>query len=382
MPAAAAKVPPTQPVLRCVGETVPLCRDGRALYTPCCMELMQVHPSLVMQGVCGTGDYYCRQGNCAGGACLGTPVVYDSQPLVAAAQSPPPSPVRRPPPPVRRPPPPTLKPMGECKARQIQHGCYQVSMPAALYAPRLRLHASRAPNTRHMCNALAVACGAVQQNTDFYGADLPRGVVNNVGSASACCSACTARQDCGSWTYVRSGRVCYLKHASGFTRKVRTGMKSALMSGRAAPLSPPPRPPSPAPPKPPQPRPPPPQPVPRPGPPPPAPGPSGPYQFVEMTQDQKRRMYQLTSIFENADVRFAGMVDCRVWLGCGHQRTASMTCTPLHPFHAIHVVPADGAAIRLRREVERWARCAREGSSTKCVACCCAGGGCSSSCQL
>lgn len=28
----------------------------------------------------------------------------------------------------------------------------------------------------------------------------------------------------------------------------------------------------------------------------------GPYKFVEMTQEQQRRMYQLTSIFENADV--------------------------------------------------------------------------------
>lgn len=147
MPAAAAKVPPTQPVLRCVGETVPLCRDGRALYTPCCMELMQVHPSLVMQGVCGTGDYYCRQGNCAGGACLGTPVVYDSQPLVAAAQSPPP--VRRPPLPVRRPPPPTLKPMGECKARQIQHGCIRSAclQPCMHHVYACMHHAPPTPDT-------------------------------------------------------------------------------------------------------------------------------------------------------------------------------------------------------------------------------------------
>lgn len=32
----------------------------------------------------------------------------------------------------------------------------------------------------------------------------------------------------------------------------------------------------------------------------------GPYKFVEMTQDQMRRMYQFTSIFENANVSPVG----------------------------------------------------------------------------
>ena len=155
----------------------------------------------------------------------------------------------------------------------------------------------------------AATCGAVKQDTDLTGADLPSGIVENIVSPDACCTACIARQECGAWTFVSMSELCYLKAVSGWQERAVQGLQSSVMSNRNTtvvimdpdpPASPPPPSPSPPP--------------TTPGAPPsPSPGDPyapGPYQFVEMTQDQKRRMYELTSIFENADVGVGWEWDC------------------------------------------------------------------------
>ena len=140
-------------------------------------------------------------------------------------------------------------------------------------------------------------CGPNQADLDLRGADIPAGTVSDVDSVDACCTACLARLDCGAYTYVPWGRVCYLKSAAGFTNATTPGMQSALIAGRQPAVvivdpTPPPTTPTPE-----------------------VPGGEGggngtgdpyapgPYKFVDMTPDQKRRMYQLTSIFENSNVR-------------------------------------------------------------------------------
>lgn len=169
--------------------------------------------------------------------------------------------------------------------------------------------------------APAATCGAVKQDTDLTGADLPSGIVENILSPDACCTACIARQECGAWTFVSMSELCYLKAVSGWQERAVQGLQSAVMSNRNTtvvimdpdpPASPPP--PSPSPPT-------------TPGAPPsPSPGDPyapGPYQFVDLTEEQKRRMYELTSIFENADVGVG-------WGGSGMLRHGGGTAWSTH----------------------------------------------------
>lgn len=63
-------------------------------------SLCAAHP----QGICGKGEHYCKQGNCAGGPCLGTPVIPEHDgpdpvhPNPFDLPSPPPAPTASPPP--------------------------------------------------------------------------------------------------------------------------------------------------------------------------------------------------------------------------------------------------------------------------------------------
>lgn len=144
-------------------------------------------------------------------------------------------------------------------------------------------------------SAPAVSCAATQQDVDLKGGDIPKGTVSNAADIGVCCDACKARPDCGAFTYVPWGQVCYLKSSTGFEVGTTAGMQSVLISGREPAVvivdpNPPTDTPTPA--------------VPD------APNGAeggdpyavGPYSFVEMTTDQQRRMYQLTSIFENSNV--------------------------------------------------------------------------------
>lgn len=119
----------------------------------------------------------------------------------------------------------------------------------------------------------------MQPDVDLFGGDLPSGTVVDVASVEACCSTCKGRSGCGAFTYVPWLRLCYLKGSNGLTVKTRAGMQSVVMAVPTPGASPPPTPAA------------------------PTPGtPVGPYKFEPLNEEQKRRMYQLTSIFENADV--------------------------------------------------------------------------------
>ncbi len=178
----------------------------------------------------------------------------------------------------------------------------------------------------------------MKQDTDLNGADLPNGGVENIVSPEACCAACVARQDCGAWTFAALAEVCYLKAAKGWQEKPVDGLQSAVMSNRNTtvvvvdpnpPTSPPPPSPTPSPPT-------------TPGAPPsPSPGDPyapGPYQFVDMTEDQKRRMYELTSIFENSDVRDWGWMG-GWWVGVG-QAVGAFGAAALH-LQVVRSLPPD-----------------------------------------
>ena len=178
----------------------------------------------------------------------------------------------------------------------------------------------------------AATCGTVQQDTDLFGGDLPDGIIADTASPQACCDACKARAGCGAWTLVPWTSTCYLKAASaGFQVTVRTGVLSAVLPA-PTPGSPPPPgvvpPPTGAPPgvTPPVAAPPPavvPPPV---GAPPSTP--VGGYTFVPLTEDQKRRMYQLTSIFENAQARLGWRQGWRHGCLCAAMRVSLKPAGP------------------------------------------------------
>jgi hypothetical protein len=120
--------------------------------------------------------------------------------------------------------------------------------------------------------------------------------VKTASNLEACCAACKAVGACGAFTFLPDSGNCYLKASTGWTRqnKPGSGMQSGILSNRAT-VAPTPSPKAPTPsPK---------APTPSPKAPVPSPKPqSTGYKFVPMTEDQMRRMYQLTSVFENADV--------------------------------------------------------------------------------
>ena len=195
--------------------------------------------------------------------------------------------------------------------------------PAPSPSPRPSLSPSPSPAT--------ATCAAVQQDVDFWGADLPLGAVTGVASVGACCAACLARPDCGSYTYVPSARVCYLKWSIGWEQRTgETGLQSGVVLGRQTEVVPVPAPP----------------PVPGASPPPSGstgdPYAPGPYKFVDLNDDQKRRMFQLTSIFENADV--SGIV-----AGCaGLARELHCSVAAFNQGDAVSPPRADHAPVWLR----------------------------------
>jgi hypothetical protein len=138
---------------------------------------------------------------------------------------------------------------------------------------------------RHFLHLLllgAGSCDVVLQDVDLFGGDIGGGTVVSGSSLTDCCAACRREASCGAFTYVPSAGICYLKYGSGWTRKANSGLQSVVVNSAA--VASPPLPsgsgntPS------------------------PSPSSGGTYQFVPMTQDQMRRMYQLTSVFENANV--------------------------------------------------------------------------------
>ena len=85
-----------------------------------------------------------------------------------------------------------------------------------------------------------------------------------------------------------------------------------------------------------------------PSPPSPPPNPPGVYKFVDMTADQKRRMYQLTSIFENSNVSGWLLLQYLLYCGC---RDGGLASDPSPLCRA-----ADQFAVRLCASTGGWPR--------------------------
>jgi hypothetical protein len=149
---------------------------------------------------------------------------------------------------------------------------------------------------------------------DFKGGDI--GGAHFVADINGCCAQCAATSGCAAFTYIVDPRVCYLKTATGFKQQAGTGMQSVLYAGGG--VLPAPAPPGAGA-----------------SPPPMTPGNPGEYEFVPMTDDQKRRMYQLTSIFENAQVGRRGRVHferCCCFaaaVSCCRHACSSNSCLPM-----------------------------------------------------
>lgn len=123
----------------------------------------------------------------------------------------------------------------------------------------------------------------VLQDIDLNGGDIASSV--QASSLEGCCASCRAQNSCGAFTFVPQASLCYLKDKQGWNRqgKPGSGMMSVIVNKTATtPSTEPPavKPPTTT----------------------SGGGKPGGYTYVTMTQDQMRRMYQLTSIFENADV--------------------------------------------------------------------------------
>lgn len=113
---------------------------------------------------------------------------------------------------------------------------------------------------------------------DLQGGDINGGMTATAYSIDDCCAACKAQASCGAFTFLPNNNLCYLKYSTGWTWKTNTGLQSVIVAASSTPSTP------------------------TPTPPPTGGGKPGGYTFVPMTQQQMQRMYQLTSIFENADV--------------------------------------------------------------------------------
>lgn len=113
--------------------------------------------------------------------------------------------------------------------------------PEAAPAAGLQPSPPQAPRV----NPFNATCRAIQQDVDFWGADLSNGTVRGLPSANACCNACKARPGCGAYTYVPRDGACYLKNATGWELRAAPGLQSALVQRWNEPRNTLPRPPAP-----------------------------------------------------------------------------------------------------------------------------------------
>ncbi|KAL4458377.1 hypothetical protein ABPG75_013242 [Micractinium tetrahymenae] len=128
----------------------------------------------------------------------------------------------------------------------------------------------------------STTCGVILDGFDLKGGDVSG---PKTGATIAdCCALCSGISGCTAITFVKAAGICYFKGPVGWNQQPNSGLQSVVIgSGGVVPA---PAPPGAAP---------------QPSPPPPPAGPPGQYVYVPLTKDQERRMFQLTSIFENAD---------------------------------------------------------------------------------
>jgi hypothetical protein len=68
----------------------------------------------------------------------------------------------------------------------------------------------------------------VADNVDYYSGDIENGKRENVENPTVCCNMCTNTPGCAVWTWARVDKRCYLKRATGWTKKTNA---SCCVSG-------------------------------------------------------------------------------------------------------------------------------------------------------
>ena len=73
----------------------------------------------------------------------------------------------------------------------------------------------------------------MQHDVDLWGADIAKH--DDVASAAACCAVCSRRDACHRWTYSTETNRCFLKRATGWTRKPHDGKISGAVIRSSSP---------------------------------------------------------------------------------------------------------------------------------------------------
>lgn len=133
----------------------------------------------------------------------------------------------------------------------------------------------------------ATTCGVILEGFDLKGGDVAG--PKNGATIADCCTFCAGIAGCTAITFVKGAGICYFKGPTGWNQQANPSLQSVIISNSG--VIPAPAPPGAAP---------------VPSPPPTPAAPPGQYVYVPLTKDQERRMFQLTSIFENADVSWRG----------------------------------------------------------------------------
>lgn len=159
----------------------------------------------------------------------------------------------------------------------------------------------------------ATTCGVIIEGYDLKGGDVAG--PKNGATIADCCTFCAAIQGCTAITFVKGVGICYFKGPTGWNQQANPSLQSVIISGSG--VIPAPAPPGV---------------VPQPSPPPTPAAPPGQYVYVPLTKDQERRMFQLTSIFENADVSLAPEAELAVSdAGGGEGGGGAMAPQSQHP---------------------------------------------------
>ncbi|KAL4429608.1 hypothetical protein ABPG77_008657 [Micractinium sp. CCAP 211/92] len=248
------------------------------------------------------GTHYCKQGHCASGPCIGAPLV-PSPPASVGAPNPfaiapptpsdpndpfdlhpsPPPPKPSPPPPKPSPPPSRPSPPPPRPSPPPPKPSISPPPPRPPSPPPPRpLPPPPSPFVPSPPPPPSTTCGVIIEGYDLKGGDVAG--PKNGATIADCCTFCAAIQGCTAITFVKGVGICYFKGPTGWNQQANPSLQSVIISGSG--VIPAPAPPGV---------------VPQPSPPPTPAAPPGQYVYVPLTKDQERRMFQLTSIFENAD---------------------------------------------------------------------------------
>lgn len=74
---------------------------------------------------------------------------------------------------------------------------------------------------QHFCRSVAAAQCSKIDNMDFWGADIVK--LADISSFQNCCNRCWKNKSCDRWTYSSATKRCWLKRATGWTKRPTEG---------------------------------------------------------------------------------------------------------------------------------------------------------------